>query len=522
MLKKIIGLLHPGEIILLLALSLFALLANLGLLGAAAWLISSAALLPPLYALTLGITAVRALGIGRALLRYGERYFTHKSAFAVLSNIRLQLYDRINWAASFPSPEKDKGTFLSDLLSKADIIRDCLLRGFIPPLILLLAVWIVSFLLAPLLSYYVLILPLLYLCHVLPELLVRPASDHSSHYRNYLLDFAQSSHELEMAGSVELAARRLDLIALQWQKKLLRNSNRQDQIGLLLSFLRYLSFVLLFALLLTAVNHNEISGITMSLWLLVLLALCSELTALPLALHQIKQAKNAASCLNDKPALPQFPGQNTTTDLLTVSNLAFHYPQNPPVFSGVSFTLASGCHTAIIGDSGSGKTTLAYLLAGLWQPTQGTISYGNGTMPFVCTIPQNSFLFSASIRENFLRLKPAISETHIHHCLQLAQMEEVIHHLPQGIDTPLGENACHLSGGERNRLMSALILSSTSPILLFDEPTAGLDHKTANRLLDSILDEANRTGQTILLITHDLPQLHRFKQVIRLAAHKPA
>ena len=124
MLRKIFSLLHPGEICLLLSLSLFALLANLGLLGSAAWLISSAALLPPLYALTLGITAVRALGIGRALLRYGERYFTHKTAFAVLGSLRLRLYDVINAQANIPQAGHTQGTILNDLLTKADILRD--------------------------------------------------------------------------------------------------------------------------------------------------------------------------------------------------------------------------------------------------------------------------------------------------------------------------------------------------------------------------------------------------------------
>ena len=96
MLREIFTILRPFEICLLLTLSLGAMLTNLGLLGAAAWLISSAALMPPLYALTLGITAVRALGIGRAVLRYGERYFTHAKAFALVEKLRLRLYDTAN------------------------------------------------------------------------------------------------------------------------------------------------------------------------------------------------------------------------------------------------------------------------------------------------------------------------------------------------------------------------------------------------------------------------------------------
>ena len=518
MLRKIFSLLHPGEICLLLSLSLFALLANLGLLGSAAWLISSAALLPPLYALTLGITAVRALGIGRALLRYGERYFTHKTAFAVLGSLRLRLYDVINAQANIPQAGHTQGGLLNDLLTKADTLRDFLLRGLISPVAICLATLLTTALLMPLLSYHVLVLPLLCLCHCLPLWLSPSAAEHSSHYRSQLLDFAQGSHEMQMAGSLDIAARKLDHSATRWQKQLLSDNRQSDRIDLLLNLLRFMSFVLLFALLIAKVNQNLLSGVTMSLWLLVLLALFNELSALPSALRQFRQAQNAADWLQEKP-LPtekKVAATSSAADLLTISSLTFSYPQSLPIFSGLTFSVAPGCHTAIIGDSGSGKTTLAYLLAELWQPTAGTICYKETSLPPVCAIPQGSFLFGTSIRENFLRLHPGIHEDDVHKALQCAQLSSVISQLPQGIDTPLGENACFLSGGERNRLASALILASSSPILLFDEPTAGLDKSTADRLLTAIIDKSNLTSQTVLLITHDLPQLHRFEQVIRL------
>ena len=514
--KRIICLLRPGEIIFLLTLSLLSLLANLGLLGSAAWLISSAALLPPLYALTLGITAVRALGISRALLRYGERYFTHKSAFAALVNIRLRLYDKINLATNFPAQSQSKGLSLNALLTKADILHDFLLRGFLPPITLFGAVLMVSCLLFPLLSYMALALPLLYIVHYLP-LWAPSATDDSTSYRSQLLDAIQGRHELQMAGSAENFAHKLDLTALQWQQHRLKYSRQNDRIDLQLSLLRFLIFVLFFARLILAVNRAEISGITMALYLVVLLALLNELSSLPSALRNFRQAQTAASWLTEDKTCAPAANCKISPDLVTVSELSFSYPQGLPVFSGLNFSLAAGCHTAIIGDSGSGKTTLAYLLAGLWQPTQGNICYKNSSSPFVCAIPQDSCIFAASIRENFLRLHPAISEQAIYDALQTAQLTNLIKSLPAGIDTPLGENACHLSGGERNRLLSALILASTAPVLLFDEPTAGLDHLTAETLLTAIISRANLTGQTVLVITHDLPQLHKFHQVIQLS-----
>ena len=516
MLKEIWSLLRPLDILLLLLLSLLALLSNLGLLGAAAWLISSAALQPPLYALTLGITAVRALGIGRALLRYGERYFTHKNAFAVLAALRLRLYDTASHLADFPQAAKTKGTLLHDMLTGADILRNFLLRGLLPPLTLLLAVLLVTLLLSPYLSYGIFILPILYLSHCLP-LWISPQQSNSSHYRSQLLDFAQGSHELSRAGSLNIAVTQLDQTAKHWQKNLFRDKTRTNRIDFLLGLLRIFAFLWLFILLLMTLQQEQLNGITVCTWLLVLLALLNEFAALPAAARHFRQAQNATDWL--RPHSADNTASATSSDannLLTVSNLGFHYPHGLPIFSALNFSLSPGSHTAIVGDSGCGKTTLACLLAGLWAPTQGSICYSSSDRPFVCTIPQGSFLFADSIRENFLRLHPAISEAEIRQALQAAQLAAVCAKLPQGLDTPLGENACHLSGGERNRLASALILASSAPVLLFDEPAAGLDLPKANKLLDAILKRADQTGQTIIIITHDLPQLSRFSQVIRL------
>ena len=515
MLKELLFLLHPLDILLLLLLSLSALLSNLGLLGASAWLVSSAALQPPLFALTLGITAVRALGIARALLRYGERYFTHKSAFSILDSLRLHLYDKARILAGTPHTTKNKNTFLSDLLSNADILQEFLLRGILPPIVVLCATLLVALFLRPVLSYVVLILPLLYLVHCLP-LWIKPHLYTDSRYRNQLLDFAQGIPELLLAGSLNTAVAKLNKTAKHWQIHQQHDKTLTDRLDFLLGILRIFAFFLLFILLLYTLQQGQIDGISLSVWLLVLLAFFNELAVLPTAARQFRQAQIASDCLQ-APAESACTNEVSPSDkLLTVSGLGFHYPQGMPVFSSLNFSITAGCHTAIIGDSGCGKTTLACLLAGLWPPTEGSIYYGSSLRPFICTIPQGSFLFSASIRENFSRLQPAASEKEIVLALQTAQLAPVIEKLPQGMDTPLGENACSLSGGERNRLISALILVSSAPVLLFDEPTAGLDRQTADKLLTAILDRAELTGQTIILITHDMPQLFRFSQVIKL------
>ena len=129
---------------------------------------------------------------------------------------------------------------------------------------------------------------------------------------------------------------------------------------------------------------------------------------------------------------------------------------------------------------------------------------------------QGSYLFRTSVRANFLRLHEKITETAIWQALETAQLADVVQALPQGLDEPLGENASRLSGGQRSRLLTALALASDAPLLLLDEPTAGLDAARGAKLLTAILAELDKRGGTLIVITHDLPLLERMNQVISL------
>ena len=101
-------------------------------------------------------------------------------------------------------------------------------------------------------------------------------------------------------------------------------------------------------------------------------------------------------------------------------------------------------------------------------------------------------------------------------CLECAQLGSLAASLPQGLDTPLGYDGSRLSGGERNRLLTALALASSAPLLILDEPTAGLDNKTASQLLYALFEKAQEQHKTLLVITHDSSILDIFSQVIAL------
>ena len=252
-----------------------------------------------------------------------------------------------------------------------------------------------------------------------------------------------------------------------------------------------------------------------SSWLLLLLTLSQDYAGLFPALQQLKEAGKALENFKGSGTLTageRIPVQTSIETLLKVDRLSFGYQPGTPLLENFSLTIAPGQHTALLGESGRGKTTLAYLLTGLYPPEEGTIECS-------CHVAgnlQGCFVFRGSIRENFLHLHPDLSEEDMQSCLECAQLGSLAASLPLGLDTPLGYDGSRLSGGERNRLLTALALASPAPLLILDEPTAGLDKKTASRLLDGLFERARKRHQTLLVITHDSSILDRFSQVIEL------
>ena len=138
--------------------ALSAAICAIGLLGTAAWLISSAALQTPLAMLTLAITGVRAFGIGRAVFRYLERYLSHKLAFHSFTTLQLFLYDRAIAALPLREGLTAQGQWLQALSAKCSILRDFYLRGLLPPLINLLLLLAIITALYPLVETIALLL----------------------------------------------------------------------------------------------------------------------------------------------------------------------------------------------------------------------------------------------------------------------------------------------------------------------------------------------------------------------------
>ncbi|WP_242464511.1 thiol reductant ABC exporter subunit CydD [Halorhodospira abdelmalekii] len=179
--------------------------------------------------------------------------------------------------------------------------------------------------------------------------------------------------------------------------------------------------------------------------------------------------------------------------------------------------IEAGERVVIRGPSGAGKSTLLHLAAGFLEPTRGEVRIGDALPPGgagVAWVGQQPWLFHGTIRENLLLADPLaaaapLSEAHggedeqrLWAALREADLEAVVQALPQGLDTPLGEGGYGLSGGQASRLALARAVLSGAPLLLLDEPTAGLDPASAERVLKALARLADGR-RTILMVAHD-------------------
>ena len=218
-------------------------------------------------------------------------------------------------------------------------------------------------------------------------------------------------------------------------------------------------------------------------------------------------------------ATPPEPRPEHGVALSDLSELAFdhvgfqHQTAHVPALVDISFRLESGQTVAFVGPSGAGKSTLVKLLVGLYRPQQGRILYDGhahetvdieslrGRIGFVT---QDTQLFSGSIRENLLFVRPEATDAECLDVLQQAACDQLLERGGKGLDTVIGEGGVKVSGGERQRLAIARALLRRPHLLVFDEATSSLDSLTEEDIAQTIREVAATGDAITILIAHRL------------------
>jgi ATP-binding cassette subfamily B protein len=192
-------------------------------------------------------------------------------------------------------------------------------------------------------------------------------------------------------------------------------------------------------------------------------------------------------------------------------HVAFSYNPDRVILRDISMRIAPGQKIAVVGPSGAGKSTIARLLFRFYEPTGGRVlidgqniaeSTQDSLRQQIGMVPQETVLFNNSIHFNIEYARPGATEAEIQAAIRVAQLDQLIAQLPEGMDTLVGERGLKLSGGELQRVAIARAILKKPKILIFDEATSSLDSDTEVALMQSIREAAS--GVTSLIIAHRL------------------
>jgi ABC-type multidrug transport system fused ATPase/permease subunit len=222
--------------------------------------------------------------------------------------------------------------------------------------------------------------------------------------------------------------------------------------------------------------------------------------------------------VKDRPGAGELPAGGGH---IRFDGVGFEYLAGRPVLEGIDLDVAPGRTIALIGHTGSGKTTLTSLVPRFYDVTAGRVTIDGADVRDVKlqslrreigVISQDTFLFSATVRENITFGAPDLSVEEVEHVARLAQAHEFIDRLPDRYETIIGERGITLSGGQRQRLAIARAIAVDPRVLILDDATASVDASTEARIRLGLREAMQ--GRTTLIIAHRLSTISLADEIV--------
>ncbi len=338
-----------------------------------------------------------------------------------------------------------------------------------------------------------------------------------------------------LAGSTTESLRNIELVkslGLTHQEVERLNKNTYKILGLELSKvkrIRSISFIqgtlvntlrqVILYIIMWLIFRNEMDAgqlVTMQVFSFFIFGPLQEIGNILLSYREAEASLNNFDQLMKKApeSIPDDPKHLGNIEELSFHNVSFkHQTAMHKAIDNISFSVRSGETIAFVGPSGSGKSTLMKLLVGLYRPLTGNIYYNglNETEILyddlrnqIGFVTQDTNLFSGTIKENLIFVKPDATDSEITDALHKASCTYLLSKADKGLDTVIGEGGLKLSGGEKQRLSIARALLRNPHLLIFDEATSSLDSITEEEITDTIRNISSLKAQITILIAHRL------------------
>ncbi len=478
---------------------------------------------------------LRALGPLRVALRYFERLVTHGAMFRVLSDLRVWFFHGLAARSAGGLGFRRSGDVLARLVDDVEALDGLYLRILLPAAAAAVLIPVLVVGAAEIQHGLGLVVGLLAVLAAagIPYLAFHAVSDRGarlaqagSALRNAALDPLAGIREVRAfeAGPRMVAALRTREAALIGEQR------TQARIASYASAAAFLCAQ--GAILAILVQAHDAASVAV---LFLAVAGFEAVGGLPRAGALAGRAVAAASRILESASAPAgarrpeagaASGALGGVNAIRFEDVRFRWTADRPlVFDGLNLDIPAGQRVAILGPSGSGKSTLAALILKVVEPEGGRVRIGGTDLAEVAPdavrartawLSQASHLFHDTIRANLLLAAPDASDAQLWAALDAACVAEVVRGLPDGLDAWIGEGGTGFSGGQGRRLALARALLSDAPILILDEPCAGLDADT-ERAFHLTLNEIGE-GRTVILIAHRLIGVERLDRVWRISA----
>ena len=509
---------------------------GVALTATAGWLIVKASTHPPVLTLLVAVVAVRTFGLARPVLRYVERLRSHDIALRLLAERRVRVYDAV--VPLTPGRlGRRRGDLLASVVDDVDSVVDRELRVRMPVRsfgLVAVAASVVAAVLLPVAGAVVAATCLVaggaayLLARAGAEGAERSAVASRAALSERVVEVTQVAPELAMWQAEDAAtevvvaeSRRLTGAAVRAAAWLAS----ARAVALLAVGAGVATVALLAA---PAADAGSVPGPVLAL--LVLLPLALGDVALPLADAGALAARTEAAEQRLRDLASTSPAVSDPTEPLPA--MPGHGVDVTGVVAGwdgavalrdLSLTLAEGERVAVVGPSGSGKSTLAALMLRFVDPWQGRIAIGgvpvrslalDDVRRRVGLVDDDPHVFATTLVENVRLARPEAGDDEVEAALRHARLGTWLDGLPEGLHTWLGDGSAQVSGGERARIGLARSLLADQPVLVLDEPTAHLDHATAEQIAREVLDESRGRARSVLWVTHDTVGLDLVDRVL--------
>lgn len=515
------------------------LISSISLMATSGWLISKAALMPPVLTLSVAVVGVRTFALSRGLSRYAERLISHNATFDSLTRIHRAVFDRLEQLAPAGLPAFRRGDLLARLVSDVDTIQDLPLRVLMPItsgiFAAAFAVGLTAWILPS--AGLIIFLTLVFAGLAIPFIVSKSATKTEiataqirGQLINELIEFYSGNADIISLGQHDVALQRLTQLDEDLTKITSKQAFASGIASGLLLLAQGVAILASTYVGIIAFTENKLDGALLAVLAMIPMAAFESVSNFPAAVLALARVRGSAQRIIE--VMETKPQITEPASSLAVANTEIKLTNataawlTAPAVANINFVVSPNTSLGLVGPSGSGKSTILAILQKFLPLKAGSYTLGGMNSEqlsgqvirekLILSSPEQH-IFATSIAEN-LKLATSqqdqLSSEMMWQALEQANLADWVRTLPNQLDTLIGERGSTMSGGQKQRLCLARLFIADPQVWLLDEPTEHLDSQLADRVMGNIT--AATSNRSLIVASHRLADTANLDQVYHI------